>query len=44
MNAPKLPDIARSILKGAIVTLANTGLITSADAENLIKFLCLTDA
>ena len=44
MKAPNLPDVARSILKGAIMGLANAGLITSADAEQLIALLGLTDA
>lgn len=42
--APMLPDVARSILKGAIMSLANAGLITSADAEHLIATLGLADA
>ena len=41
---PALPDLARSILKGAIVTLASSGLITSADAEMLVTVLRLGDA
>ena len=44
MNGPRLPDVARSILKGAIVSLVNAGLITSADAECLIALLELADA
>ena len=44
MNAPNLPDVARSILKGLIVSLANAGLITGADSEQLIALLGLADA
>lgn len=44
MNAPNLPDVARSIIKGVITSLATAGLITGADAENLIALLGLTDA
>jgi len=44
MNAPNLPDVARSLLKGMIFSLATVGLITSADAEQLISILKLTDA
>lgn len=44
MNAPNLPDMARGIIKALIVSLANAGLITSADAERLVAILGLTDA
>ena len=44
MNAPKLPDVARTILKGLFVSLAHAGVITDADAENLIALLGLGDA
>ncbi len=44
MNAPNLPDVARSIIKGLIVSLATAGLITSTDAENLLALLGLSDA
>ena len=44
MNSPQLPDVARSLLKGLIVSLATTGLVTPADAENLISLLGLGDA
>jgi hypothetical protein len=44
MNAPNLPDVARSMLKALIVSLATSGLITSADAEHLIAFLGLERA
>jgi len=44
MNVPVLPDVARSLLKGLIVSLANTGLIAQDDAERLIALLRLTDA
>jgi len=39
-----LPDLARSILKKAIVSMANVGLITGASAEQLISLLQLRDA
>lgn len=44
MTPPTLPDVARSILKGAIVSLASAGLITAADAECLLRLLGLADA
>lgn len=44
MNAPNLPDAARSLLKSLIVCLSNTGLISRADADNLIALLGLADA
>ncbi len=44
MSAPTLPDVARSILKGCIVSLASAGLITGADAEFLLTILHLRDA
>lgn len=44
VSAPNLPDVARAILKALIVSLANTGLISRADAENLIALLGLADA
>lgn len=44
MSVPALPNVARSILKGAIVSLANAGLITSADAECVLSLLGLRDA
>ena len=43
-TAPTLPDVARSILKALIVSLASTGLISRADAECLIALLGLGDA
>ena len=43
-TAPSLPDVARSILKGLILSLANAGLITGADVEQLIALLGLADA
>ena len=43
-DAPNLPDMAGSILKAMICSLATTGLITSADAENLLALLSLRDA
>ena len=39
-----LPDLARSLLKSKIMLLVNAGLITGADAEQLISFLQLKDA
>lgn len=44
MNVPNLPDVARSVLKGAIVGLASAGLVSPADAEHLIALLGLEDA
>lgn len=44
MNGPNLPDVARSLLKGLIMSLAHSGVITGADAEQLITVLKLTDA
>lgn len=44
MKAPNLPDVARSILKALIVSLANTGLVSQADADNVIALLGLLDA
>lgn len=44
MNAPNLPDVARGIIKALIFSLANAGLITGADAEQLIALLGLADA
>ena len=44
MNAPNLPDVARSLLKALIVSLASTGLMSQADADNVIALLGLRDA
>ena len=44
MNEPSLPDVARLILKGCIVSLGTAGLITMADAEFLLQQLKLSDA
>ena len=44
MRPPNLPDVARSILKALIVSLTGTGLISQADADNLIEMLALQDA
>ena len=44
MTAPKIPDVARSLLKAAIMSLLNAGLIASDDAETLIALLDLGDA
>lgn len=41
---PNLPDVSRSILKALVVSLANTGLMSQADAENIIALLGLRDA
>ena len=41
---PILPDIARSLLKGTIMSMVNVGLISAADAEQLISLLQLGDA
>lgn len=41
---PILPDIARALLKGAIMSMLNAGLITGASAEQLISLLQLRDA
>lgn len=43
-RAPNLPDVARSILKALIVSLANAGLILQPDADRVIALLCLRDA
>ena len=44
MNAPHIPDVARAILKALIVSLATTGLMSLADADNVIALLGLHDA
>jgi hypothetical protein len=44
MSVPSLPDVARSILKALIVSLANTGLISQVDAGSFIALLGLEDA
>ena len=44
LTVPTLPDLARSILKNAIVSMVNAGLITGANAEQLISLLQLRDA
>lgn len=44
MRAPKLPDVARAILKALIISLASTGLMSQADADNVIALLGLQDA
>jgi hypothetical protein len=44
MNSTNLPDVARSILKALIVSLANTGLLSQSDADNIIAILGLRDA
>jgi hypothetical protein len=40
-TVPQIPDVARSLLKAAIGALANTGLITSCDAAQLVAILGL---
>lgn len=44
MSAPNLPDVARSLLKALIVSLASAGLMSKADADNVIALLGLRDA
>ena len=44
MSAPNLPDVARAILKALIVSLASAGLMSQADADNVIALLGLRDA
>lgn len=44
MTPPTLPDVARSIIKAVVVSLATTGLISQVDADNLIDLLGLDDA
>ena len=44
LTFPTLPDTARSLLKGAIMSMANAGLITNVDAEQLIVLLQLRNA
>ena len=43
-HAPNLPDVARSILKALIVSLANAGLMSQSDAESVVALLGLRDA
>ena len=44
MKAPKLPDTARQVIKGVIVSLGTAGIISSADAEHLLRYLEIADA
>mgnify|MGYP001600037841 CR=1 FL=1 len=44
MNVPILPDVARSVLRGVIASLANAGLMTRADAEAITALLGLGNA
>lgn len=44
MKPPELPQVARSLLKSAIVSLVSAGLISDSDASNLIRILRLNDA
>lgn len=41
---PELPDVVRVILKGVILSLGNTGLITMAEADLCLCLLGLRDA
>lgn len=41
MTAPNLPDAAISVLRGVIGGLTSAGLITSTDAQAIIKLLAL---
>ena len=43
-RAPNLPDVARSILKALIVSLANAGILSQADANSIIALRGLADA
>lgn len=43
-ESPSPSDVARGMLQAVIVALANSGLMTSSDAEHLIKLLELSDA
>jgi len=44
VNCPDLPDVARKIIKGVIVALADGGFITNANAQEIIALLGLADA
>ena len=44
MDAHNLPDVARSIIKALIVSLANAGLVSRSDADRVIVLLGLHDA
>jgi hypothetical protein len=44
MKAPKLPETARQVLKGLIVSLGTAGIICGTDAEHLLRYLGLADA
>jgi len=44
MKALVLPDLARTLLKGAITSLAHAGVITFADCYELVALLGLADA
>lgn len=44
VSRPDLPDVARTIIKGVIVALANGGFITDAAAQELIALIGLADA
>ena len=43
-SVPKLPNVARSLLKSAIISLANAGLITEEQTTMLLAVLELHDA
>lgn len=44
MAAHNLSDVARAIVKALLVSLANTGLISQVDADDLVALLGLHDA
>jgi hypothetical protein len=44
VTSANLPDVARTLRKGVIMSLAGSGLISRADAEHLIALLELGDA
>lgn len=44
ISPPKLPAVAASILKSAIVGLASAGLVTDEQATILLAYLELHDA
>jgi hypothetical protein len=44
MQRPQLPGLARALLKASIVSLGTTGLISAADAHQLLLLVGLDDA
>lgn len=44
MSAPNFPEVARSVLRGVIGSLANAGIATTADAEAAMHLLGLGDS